>query len=236
MPDRPAILLTRPAALSAELAGEIGDLPARIVISPAMAIVPLPDLPPPPAQAALILTSGHGAALAGARGWLDGRPVYAVGRKTAEIAGNAGAVLRGVAADADELVGLILRDRPQKFLVHLCGRHVAGQVAERLNSAGIETIPHPIYDQPEQEMTAEARAILAEPGDVILPVFSPRSAAILSLVCAKARPAARLHLLSISPGAEASWSGPNPETRCLAARPDGNAMIAGIRKLVADLA
>ena len=72
-------------------------------------------------------------------------------------------------------------------------------------------------------LTADARAVLAGDAPVLLPVFSPRTAALL----ASAGPfAAPLHLVAMSGAVDAALGGLPCASRTVAARPDARAMAA----------
>lgn len=180
MADAPPILLmTRPEAASrrflAELAEE-GVSGFTPLISPLMRIEttgPLPDLTD---VRGAIFTSVNGV-----RAYQElGGPIlpfcYTVGESTARAARKMGFAPRSAGGNADALVGMITRESPEGVLIHLRGTHARGDVAGRLTRAGIRTREAVIYDQPAQELSAGAKAVLDGDVPVILPLFSPRSA------------------------------------------------------------
>jgi uroporphyrinogen-III synthase len=90
-----------------------------------------------------------------------------------------------------------MADTPNGRLLHLHGADTRGDVAERLVSAGIETVSLTIYRQDPELLTPEAAALLASAGPVILPLFSPRSATLFR----RAMPLnsqASLHIVAMS--------------------------------------
>ncbi len=77
----------------------------------------------------------------------------------------------------------------------LRGEDARGEVAERLVLAGTETVSLVIYRQEAQPLSPDGAAILAAESPVILPLFSPRSAALFR---AALPPDARATLLLVA--------------------------------------
>lgn len=173
------VLVTRPIAEARAFAGALTRrLGPRVqpVIAPLMAMERLAHSLPPGPFAGVIFTS-----VAGVEAALPSRAnlprlAWCVGQKTAERAAAAGFLARSADGDASALVAAIAADPPAGRLLHLRGEDAAGEVAERLISAGIETESLVIYRQQPQPLTPEAATLLAAEGPVILPLFSPRSA------------------------------------------------------------
>jgi len=228
------LLLTRPrpAALrfAAELEAATGPF-AATVISPLLDIVPDGRFPGIPGDAALVFTSENAVAIAASRLAPAGRRAWCVGTRTAEAAQAAGfdAVVAG--GDADALVALLLAERPTGEIVHLAGAHQRGDLAERLAAGGLTARRAVIYDQAPVLPTAEALAALAGPRPVLLPLFSPRSAALASDMAEGA--GAALLLAALSPAVARGWAGPAPAAAETAERPDAPAMIGAIANLIA---
>jgi uroporphyrinogen-III synthase len=175
------VLVTRPLAEGRAFATALTDrfgTRVRPVLAPLMALKILtPALPPGPFTG-VIFTSAAGVEAA-----LRLKPdlpqqAWCVGRKTADRATAAGFHARSADGDADALVAAILADPPNGRLLHLSGEDTRGEVAERLVSAGIQTVSLTVYRQDPQPLTAETAALLASAGPVILPLFSPRSATL----------------------------------------------------------
>ncbi|WP_282603598.1 uroporphyrinogen-III synthase [Paracoccus sp. PARArs4] len=210
---RPTLLLTRPHEDARRFLATMGDWPA--VISPVMRIEPVAhDGAMLRDAAGLVFTSGHAVAAAGPG---RGRPAICVGGRTADIARAAGFDVTEGAGRADSLLPLI--HAAAVPLVHPHGRHVA----RALPVPGIV-----VYDQVPQPLNATARTLLAGDAPVIAPVFSPRSADLLSQAVADAR--APLWLVAISDAARAAFHSraARVETAC---RPDGQAMRDAIRRI-----
>ena len=218
----PTILITRPADQSESFAA---GLRARIapevplILSPLLEIVPVP-FRLPAAPRFLVLTSVHAAEAAGRAG-LGPLPAFCVGDRTAEAARAGGFMPHSAAGDAAALLALLKEARPNGPGLYLRGRHAASDIAEDLNSAGIDTFSIVAYDQVPRPLSAAARGALEAAAPVILPVFSPRSARLLAAEAARAT--APLDLIAISAATAAAWDGP-PVVCAIAAVPDGAAM------------
>lgn len=211
----PTVLLTRPQESSRRFAAEMAALGLPVLVSPIIEIVPLAhDDAAIRAARGLVLTSAHAVPAAGEG---QGRPAICVGPATAEAARRAGFDVTEGPGDAARMMPL-LRDLGAGWL-HLHGRHVA----RVLPVPGIE-----VYDQQARPLSAEARELLSGAGPVILPLFSPRSAALLGAAVAGA--GAPLWLAAISPAARAAWTGPVAR-EAVAADPDA----PGVRRAVAAL-
>ncbi len=224
----PTVLLTRPLAQSeafaAALRGAISpDLP--ILISPVLEIVPRAIPVRPGDYGFLVLTSANAlAALGDGRDW-RGMTAYCVGRRTAERAAALG--LSAVSADGDaaDLVARVRNDAPAGRALYLRGEHAAFDVAESLNSAGIETDEHVAYDQKATPLSGPAKTLLSGSGPVILPLFSVRSARLLSK--AATGMVARSVVVAMSPAVADAWTASEGPVRTAKA-PDGPSMMAEI--------
>lgn len=231
----PAILLTRPDHLARSFATALPSGKAEIVISPVLTIVPLtPKIRIDPA-AELILTSQNAVIAAAMLGLLQGRRGLAVGFATAQAAREAGMHVALAAQDARALTAAILARGSVGKYHHLRGQHVAGAIADKLNSAGLETKSTVIYDQRATPLSESARALFGQERDLLLPLFSPRSATLVADEAAAQGGPARLHLVSISAAVDAAWEAPAPVSRCHAAAPRADAMIEEIRRVLAGL-
>ncbi|MDO6669544.1 uroporphyrinogen-III synthase [Paracoccus sp. 1_MG-2023] len=209
----PTLLLTRPEADARRFLASMGDWPA--VISPVMRIEPvdhdaarLHDAP------GLVFTSGHAVAAAGPG---RGRPAICVGGRTAEVARAAGFDVTEGEGRAESLMPLIRA--ADVALIHPHGRHVA----RRLPVPGVV-----VYDQVAQPLNDAAHALLAGDGAVILPVFSPRSADLLSQAVAGAR--APLWVIALSDAVQNAFRAraARVETAC---HPTGQAMRRAILRM-----
>lgn len=230
--NKPAILLTRPDPQSQRFAAEVrqafgADWP--IVISPLMRLLFI-DLSLDPADfAGVIFSSENGVAAVAASGMPTGRMCYCVGQRTATAARAQGwdVVLTG--ADSAALASAILAAEPPGPLVHFHGRHVAGNLSERLDSAGIETVSAIVYDQQTQPLTAKAVALLGLRAPLVVPLFSPRSALLFQQMAASAR--APLWVATLSPAVAKALT-LTPARVKVAERPDSDGMLLAMKALL----
>lgn len=224
MPDAPILIVTRPAGQAAGFAKRIArdwGGPLQIILSPLIEIVPLPvdvdaDLD---GLEAVIFTSTNGVAQAARLPLRDGLPAYCVGDRTAQAAAAAGFSPLSGPGDAAGLRAMIIADRPRGMLAHIRGRHARGEIAQTLTQAGYRCLDLPAYDQRALALTRAALDALAGPAPVIVPLFSPRTAALFSTA---ANVRAPLHLVAISPSAVPDVTG--AESCSIASRPDIDAM------------
>jgi uroporphyrinogen-III synthase len=229
------VLLTRPIAEARAFAlALIQHFGPRVqpVLAPLMAVEYLaPPLPPDP-FAGVIFTSAAAVEAALRIGADLPKDAWCVGRKTADRAAAAGFNALSADGDADALVSAILVAPPQGRLLHLRGQDVRGAVAERLNSAGIETVSVTVYRQEAQPLLPEGAALLAGDGPVILPLFSPRSATLFrSAMPADSR--AALVLVAMSDAvADAARQIPR-RAMVTAAQPTAEAMLDACGKALA---
>jgi uroporphyrinogen-III synthase len=226
------LLLTRPAAASARTRAEIARLrpDTQVVISPAMEIVPVPamvgEFP-----AGLILTSENGAEVAGQVGLPPGMVAWCVGTRTAEVAEAAGFAAVNAEGDAEVLLRAILSAPDAGPLLHLRGEHARGDIAPRLRAAGRMAHDLVVYRQEEQPLSAEAKAILGGATRVVLPLYSPRTAAI---VAEQGPFSAPLHVIAISAAAARAAERLEPERISQIDNPDGQSMLSAIVDSLAD--
>ena len=234
----PRLLLTRPMDSAQEFAQAAQDAGwhGAVVIAPLMTIVPR-MLPADLLEGAgtVILTSQHAvAALAQAPRDL---PLWCVGPRTVHAARAAGftRIFQG-AGDGAALVADVLARPPAGPILHLHGAHLALDVAARLRDAGLRAQGAVVYDQHAVALSAQGRACLAEAGDVVLPVFSPRTARLLGTELAQIPDiAARLHFLALSPAVARALDGANRASLRIAAQPDGEALLTTLLVVQAEL-
>ena len=172
--------MTRPAAQSESFADDITarwNGPLRIIHAPLLEIVfhsislEMPD--------AVIFTSINGVAAAEQQ-LTRGITAWCVGARTAQAARLAGFAPIEGPGTADGLVTRIIDAKPIGTLAHIRGMHTRGDVVARLNAAGVPCIDIVGYDQQEMALSEDAIAALTGVDPIIFPLFSPRTAAILS--------------------------------------------------------
>lgn len=196
MPMPPAtspatVLLTRPLEDSRRFAAMLPG--ARVLISPVLRIETVPhDAARLQAAPGLVFTSAHAVAAAGAG---CGRLALCVGPRTASVARDAGFAVTAGPGDAEGMLRLI--EAVDVPLIYPRGRHVA-------QALPVEDMV--VYDQVSQSLSGRARTLLAGNHPVVLPLFSHRSAELLS--CAMpADVRAPAWLVAISDAALAGWGG-----------------------------
>ncbi len=218
------ILLTRPRDASDRFAARLRaeGIVAPLVISPVLRIEPC-EAEIPEKMVGAIFTSMNGVASA------EGRelPAWCVGAATAEAARAKGWRAMAAGGDAESLLRRILADAPEGPLVHFRGEHARGNVAARLVARGIEATEIVVYRQKAQPLNAEAEALLGREKPLILPLFSPRSAAQV----AKAGPyRAPLFIVAISDAVASEVERLAPRQVIVTPEPDAEFMVAGIKQ------
>ncbi len=182
----PLILLTRSAAQSQRFAD---DMTAALGQRPALSIHPLMTMSVIPVDVdisrydAVVFTSENGVS---AFAKLSKEPdaalrvtAYCVGQKTAQAAQALGFMARSAEGDVTDLSALILADLPRSArVIHLHGHHQAGDLCAVLQAAG-QTADHlAIYEQVALAPDSEFTSIFQSDRSVVVPLFSPRSAAL----------------------------------------------------------
>lgn len=227
--SQPTILLTRPLAQSQRFAAMVGGA----VISPLM--VPEFLSPPLPQRdfAAVVLTSETGVEAArriSAAGAPLPKRAFCVGDRTAKAAQAAGFDAISAQGDANALLALLVGQNITGPLLVLHAEDTAGDVQNRLVSAGIETVSAVTYRQKPQPLTTEAEALLQSDAPIILPIFSPRSAHLLAAEIRRVGSKAPLWLAALSPAVAQAFDLPIALIQ-IAARPDAAAMLAAVTEL-----
>lgn len=223
----PTLIVTRPEPGGAAFAARIGQ-PA--ILSPLM----VPEFLPvrlPEAQA-LILTSPTAVEALRRLAQPLPRLAFCVGDATARAAQALGIQAESAKGDAEALLSLLLERRPAGPLLHACGRETRGDLAARLGAAGLPCTECVVYDQRPRPLSPEAVAALRGPMPVVLPVFSPRTAALLAAELARVGATAPLWVVAISAAAAEPMQ--SLATRLnLAAQPDAGSMAAGVLRFFA---
>jgi uroporphyrinogen-III synthase len=146
------------------------------------------------------------------------------------VARDAGYDAVSAEGDAEDLLALILRDAPRGNLLFIRAEHSAGNVQERLNSAGIVTVSAIAYRQNPATLTDEAVKLLQKSAPVILPIFSPRSARLLTHELSLIGVQAPIWLAALSPAVAAAFNHPTALIQ-IAAAPNSPAMIKAVAAL-----
>ncbi len=223
MSEDPVLLLTRPEAASRRFLAELevaAGRHLRALVAPLMRIDGWTPLMPETPPAALILTSERGAAAA-SRMRFGPLPAWCVGERTAEAAREAGLDARAAGGDAERLLTAILNSGEAGPFLHLRGAHARGDLAARLSAAGRPCGEIVVYDQTALSPSPEMLELLGGSNPVVVPLFSPRSAALLARLAPVRAP---LAVAALSP-AVADAAAPLSDQPFVADRPDADAMI-----------
>lgn len=224
-----AVLLTRPLWQSEALADALrrAGVTGEIVISPILRIEPRTLTVDPAEYPTLIFTSINGVDAATPQADLSGHACFAVGDGTMERAQAAGLRCLSAQGTAEDLLKLLCDRRPDTPLLHLRGVHSSGNLAARLCAAGLRTDEAVIYDQHPEPLGACATSLLRGELSVILPVYSPRSARLLSGALGEIGEAGVVPtVIAISKAAAQAWQGPG--RICVVSAPDGSSMFDAV--------
>jgi uroporphyrinogen-III synthase len=229
----PTLLLTRPRAASERFAAACRRRwpKAEVVIAPLMEIVPTDEPAPGGDYAGMIFTSSNSVAFAGPG---NGVPAWCVGERTAAAAKRAGFASVMAGETAADLVTFLAQARPGGRILHPHGVHQRGDVAERLTGAGLDVQGHAVYDQRRLPAGPEFAVALRRPR-VIVPLFSPRSAALFADA---ARPFLEPGavdgpwIVAMSPAVRDALPSGWRQTATVSERPDADAMVAEIARRI----
>ncbi|MGR3434160.1 MAG: uroporphyrinogen-III synthase [Shimia sp.] len=209
-PLRPFLcLVTRPRAQAEAFAARVrAELGVRTLVAPVLRIEAV-EAAVPDGVRGIVLTSQGGARALPRLGVARDVPCHCVGRRTAQAAREAGHPARALGGDAGALVDALLAAPPPGPLVHVRGRHSRGAVAARLTAGGLPCTEAVAYDQVPEPLSPEAVAALRGAERLWIPLFSPRSAALLTQHPPPAAPAV-VFALSQAVVASSAWRPPRP--------------------------
>lgn len=234
--ERPILLMTRPLQAGRDFVDTLPD-DIRSAIEPVFA--PLIQIEgtginiDQGSARGLILTSSNAVEIARVHQFTTDLPCYCVGMRTTQAARNAGWAAQTGGDTADALVADLIARRPPAPLLHLCGRHRRGHIAERLTEAGLPTSECAIYDQRLLGAPSEVQARLNAGQTVIAPVFSPRTARQFVEEFATL---GHIHAIALSDAVAdplLSYGFASVSTAC---RPDARAMAEELRRVLAETA
>jgi uroporphyrinogen-III synthase len=231
------ILVTRPLAEGEAFAKALTTrFGARLrpVLSPLLAPRNLTPLLPDGDYAAVVFTSAQ--AVHAARPMTASLPklAWCVGRKTAEAATAAGFQSNSADGDAEALVTAIAAAPPSGSILYLRGVDTSSNILVRLKNLGIHVDEAVVYVQEPQPLTPETLTLLREPVDVIVPLFSPRTARLFRAALPD-NTQARLHIAAMS-GNVAEALGDLPHAALtVAIHPDAPAMLDAVETLLVRL-
>lgn len=218
------LLLTRPKAQSESFwdtcEPRIGGS-VRVLISPIVEIVPTQFDIDLDAYKTIVVTSGNAVEILSEK--LDGRSVATVGQRTALRASEFGAsslCLGQDVAEFDSNLGKI-----EGPALHVRGVHSRGHLPETAHGLGLAFDECVVYEQSECRLSTDAKRALLQHG-VIVPLFSPRSAALVSQVPTSAE----LIVLAISEGTAQAWRG--EASVIVADNPTASSMLSLIEAVI----
>lgn len=230
--SRPPILITRPQPQASRFARQLRglDWTGRVHVSPLLEPVFLAPTPLDHPYVAVILTS-EAAAIAAQN--LPGLPnlAWCVGDRTARAARRGGFTAHSAKGDASDLLAAILNAKGPGPLLYLHGREIAGTLVQDLNSAGIMTHSLLAYAQNPRPFGPDALRLIRQPGPLILPILSPRSAAILAAEWQASGARAAPHVIALSQAVADVAARLHPASLTIASRPDGDSLLAGMRHM-----
>lgn len=222
----PTLIVTRPApqgeAFAKAIAARWGGA-LQIILSPLLAIQPIPVATDLNDITGVIFTSANGVAAAGDLRLSQGLTAWCVGQKTAALAQSAGFDPIIGPGDAAGLVQLIIDRAPAGPLAHIRGQHSRGDVCAHLNQSSVSCVEVIAYDQAVCPLTLEAKEALKGKEPIVFPLFSPRTVAILTKEAPFGAP---VYLVMMSEAVKDAAANLKSESVAVAAQPDENAMIA----------
>jgi uroporphyrinogen-III synthase len=235
--SRPAILLTRPAPAARRFARSLRHALGpglRVCIAPLITPrpihAPVPRLLAAPTQPLIVFTAEEGVA-GFVRNWpVAGLRALCVGPRTTAVARAAGFDATAVpGGTAQALLDMLLIADPQPVVV-IRGREAAHDLAAGLTAAGRSAEAATVYAQEAQPLGARAQALLHGSAPVVVPVFSARSAALLTRAASGA--SAPLWLAAIGPAAVTAATPLAPARVQIAPTPDAAGMRAAVAVLM----
>ncbi|MFL4469407.1 uroporphyrinogen-III synthase [Tateyamaria armeniaca] len=217
--------MTRPQSASEAFVASLPDATrARFepVFSPLVEIVPLPLTVTINAHDSAVFSSANGVRAAPDG---QGRIAYCIGSATTKVAQDRGWDARQMGTDADGLVKNLRSVAPENNLLHLSGVHTRGDVAGRLAKAGLNIKNIAVYDQRLCPLTPEASQIIATAAQVVVPLFSPRTAAQFLKVTPNT---ASVHAVALSAAIAAVLPADALASLTIATHPDAQSMGAAL--------
>lgn len=232
-----AILVTRPKAeadaFAAALSARFG---ARVlpVVSPLLAPRNLTPELPARRYAAVVFTSAQAVEAA-----LPYRPhlptlAWCVGRKTAQAAAAAGFHAKSADGDAKALVRAVVADPPDGSILYLRGVDTSCNILKFIADSGIEGDELVVYLQEPRLLSPEAVALLTQAGDVIVPLFSSRSARLFQAALPDTTQS-RLHIAAMSQNVAEALGDMPRAALAVARQPDAAAMMDAVETLLVRL-
>lgn len=226
------LLMTRPRASAEAFVRALPDtLHNKVtpIYSPLLRIAPRAVTVTLAPEDIAIFTSAHGVRFA-PKG--KNRKAYCVGPATTLAANQAGWQAINAGGNADAVVETVLADNPHAPLIHMSGHHTRGHVAERLGQAGLNVTTQVLYDQHRESLTKQALAALSGDFPVVIPLFSPRTAAQFATVALGGETAV---ITALSPAVAQALDGFRPDALYIAEEPTSKSMTETLGKALDQL-
>lgn len=183
------LILTRPRAQSEAFAAEAARrLPGRFtpIVAPLLEIAFTPRPLDLDGVGFLLFTSANGVEAFAAASPDRSRPALCVGEMTAAAARALGFEARSAAGDVTALAALAASfwKKGDGTMLHVRGRHAAGDLAGALAARGIPVISAELYKQVSRPLADAAHDIIARGEAAVIPLFSPRTARLFAAATA----------------------------------------------------
>ena len=223
-PDALTVLISRPLEQSIEFKDRLSGN-VRCVISPILEIQDTGQKIDPTPYSSLVFTSRNGVRAASRLTNLEGLKAFTIGKKTADLALNFGMKVTASNGGSEALVSLIRSRHVDGKLLHLRGEHTTGNVAQQLCESGILTDELTTYRQGQLSLSKTAISLIRGEKSVLVPLFSPRSSALMGQEFTKYGVTSRFGVIGMSANVVEAWEGPEPSDIAVAASPDLDAMV-----------
>lgn len=228
------LLMTRPLPAAERFVASLPEdtrAGLEVIHAPLIEIRPTGDVPDLSAVKTVIFTSANGVETA-SRETPQRLPAVCVGTRTAQVATALGWGAEVSGSNAQELLATLKTRTGDAPFLHLRGTHARGGIAAGLQAAGIACREQVIYDQHLLPLSGAAEQVLAAQRDVIVPLFSPRTARHFANLCKDAR---HLHVIVLSSAVAEPVEGLNYKTLRVSKAQNAAAMVAAVRDAAAQL-
>lgn len=202
----------------------------QIILSPLLKIEMLPHQADVAAYHGLIFTSENGVRAFLQHQQASEMPAFCVGERTAKAARAAGFATQSANGSASDLITMINAADVSGPLLHVRGAHARGDIATGVTVQVDQVVA---YQQSAQSLTDVAVLALRGDNEVILPLFSPRTAQIF---CEQSdQITAPLHVIAMSAAVKDILSGSNLAKNgsiFVAGSPDAPSMLQAIKSRI----
>lgn len=224
------VLITRTQIDSEDFArllyARLPDVP--VLVAPLVTIEPIDAMLPAKDYAALLLTSRHAVPFAATH--FPDAITLCVGDATAQTARDHGLRATSAQGAAQELIALA-KSKGRAPMLHLHGTQTRGAVATHLNAAGLATDACVVYGQNPRNWSQLESDTIAEAKTLIVPLFSPKSAARVARNLEEYK--GEIDLCAMSDATLAAFGDGTYRRAIVATQPSADAMIDAIAQLTA---